>query len=85
MKLPPKDELLEDYTFSMGETRGRQARVMDLLTDVEVLLGQHLVYVHAPTGKEKWDHDLEAAVATLRRARSLLRQNLDTRGGASVS
>jgi hypothetical protein len=67
---------LEHYSFQMGPDRARLAVAMDELTDAIILLGKHRLYVHEPTGEEKLNGDVNAALNHLEHVKRLLTAGL---------
>ena len=66
-----KDEL-EKYEFMMGETRGRLAVTLDVLTDTLILVGQHGVYCTSARNPGVPALDLQAVLANINGAKELV-------------
>ncbi|WP_088254878.1 hypothetical protein [Fimbriiglobus ruber] len=65
MNLPEPDaERLDDYRFQMGHDAGNLALVLDNLTDVLRLLGQHKVYCRVEKGLRAGEPPLDIVELT---------------------
>ena len=65
MNLPEPDaERLDDYRFQMGHDAGNLALVLDNLTDVLRLLGQHKIYCRVEKGLRAGEPPLDLVELT---------------------
>lgn len=79
MALEPADrERLDDYRTMMGDEAGNLAFVLDRLTDVMALVGQHTVYCRIEKGLHAGEPalDLSAVLAGLRDAKALVQETM---------
>ena len=78
MLTDPEREQLGDYRFQMGEDAGNLAFVLDRLTDVLAMIGQHKVYCRVEKGPRAGEPPLDVAeiVQTLEKAKGLVQESL---------
>jgi hypothetical protein len=79
MQLDPEDrQKLEDYQLMMGNEAGSLALVLDQLTDVMALVGQHTVYCRIEKGPHAGEATLDLAEVMngLQTAKNLVQQTL---------
>ncbi len=79
MELTPVErEQLADYQQMMGDEAGSLALVLDRLTDVLALVGQHTVYCRIEKGPHAGDAalDLAEVMNGLQTAKSLVQQTM---------
>lgn len=67
-----RQQELERYEFMMGETRGRLAVTLDVLTDALILVGQHGVYCSSARNPSVPALDLQAVLANINGAKELV-------------
>ena len=67
-----RQQELEKYEFMMGETRGRLAVTLDVLTDTLILIGQHGVYCSSARNPAVPALDLQAVLANINGAKELV-------------
>ena len=67
-----RQDELEKYEFMMGETRGRLAVTLDVLTDALILVGQHGVYCTSARNPKVPALDVQAVVAGITGAKELV-------------
>lgn len=63
---------LEKYEFQYGQSRGRLAVALDVLTDALILIGQHGVYCRSARNPELPALDLERVLADINGAKELV-------------
>lgn len=68
---------LERHEFMMGRERGRLAVALDLLTDSLILVGQHGVYCTSSRNPAKPALDLQAVLAGIEGAKSLIQSVME--------
>ena len=75
---PVEREQLDDYRRMMGDQAGNLALVLDQLTDVMALVGQHTIYCRIEKGLHAGEPalDLAAVLAGLQTAKELVQQTL---------
>ena len=75
---PDEREKLEDYQQMMGREAGSLALVLDNLTDVMALIGQHKVYCRVEKGPRAGEPplDLVAVLDGLQKAKSLVQATM---------
>jgi len=75
---PEDREKLGDYQFMMGEDAGRLALVLDQLTDVMAMVGQHTVHCRVEKGPRAGEAplDIEQLLDVLQSAKSLVQETL---------
>ena len=75
---PDESEKLEDYQQMMGREAGSLALVLDNLTDVMALIGQHKVYCRVEKGPRTGEPplDLVAVLDALQKAKSLVQRTM---------
>jgi hypothetical protein len=71
-------EELEKHEFMMGETRGRLAVSLDMLTDALILIGQHGVYCVSGRNPSKPALDLETVLSEITGAKELIQSVMET-------
>ncbi len=79
MPQSPEDrEKLADYQFMMGEDAGRLALVLDQLTDVMAMVGQHTVHCRVEKGPRAGEAplDISQLLEVLQNSKSLVQQSL---------
>ncbi len=67
-----RQQELEKYEFMMGETRGRLAVTLDILTDALILVGQHGVYCTSTRNPSVPALDLQSVLANINGAKELV-------------
>jgi hypothetical protein len=88
MQLDPAErQKLEDYQFMMGNDAGSLALVLDRLTDVMALVGQHTVYCRIEKGPHSGEATLDLAEGMngLQTAKTLVQQTMQALRGAGGS
>ena len=70
------DDQLTRYQFQMGPTRGRLAKVLDILTDALALAGQHGMYCRNPSGSRPAS-DLRLIMGQLEDSKGLIIEAMD--------
>lgn len=63
---------LERYEFMMGESRGRLAVTLDVLTDALILIGQHGVYCTSARNPNVPALDLQSVLTNINGAKELI-------------
>src|SRR5205085_9106697 len=79
MQLDPAERhKLEDYQLMMGDEAGSLALVLDRLTDVMALVGQHTVYCRIEKGPHAGEATLDLAevMKGLQTAKTLVQQTM---------
>src|SRR6266702_455870 len=67
-----RQDELEKYEFMMGETRGRLAVTLDVLTDALILVGQHGVYCTSARNPNVPALDVQVILANINGAKELV-------------
>lgn len=75
---PDERQQLEDYQQMMGREAGSLALVLDNLTDVMAMVGQHKVYCRVEKGPRTGEPplDLVAVLDALQKAKTLVQQTM---------
>jgi hypothetical protein len=67
-----RQQELEKYEFMMGESRGRLAVTLDVLTDALILVGQHGVYCTSARNRSVPALDVQAVLNNINGAKELI-------------
>jgi hypothetical protein len=69
---------LDNYQFMLGEDAGRLALVLDQLTDVMAMVGQHKIHCRVEKGARAGEPPLDIVelLNTLHKAKGLVQQSL---------
>ena len=75
---PEEKEKLDDYQFMLGPEAGRLALVLDQLTDVMAIVGQHTVHCRVEKGLRAGEPPLDVAqlLETLQDAKLLVQETM---------
>jgi hypothetical protein len=75
-----EQQSLDDYRTMYGESAGSLALVLDQLTDVMAMIGQHNVYCRVQKGPRAGEPPLDVVelLQTLQKAKSLVQETLQT-------
>ncbi len=75
---PEDREKLADYQFMLGDDAGRLALVLDRLTDVMSMIGQHKVHCRVEKGPRGGEAplDIEQLLEVLQSAKTLVQETL---------
>jgi hypothetical protein len=72
-----RHELIEHLEFKHGRDKGRLAAAMDLLTDLEVVVGSHMAYCHQAKKTLKPPADIQAALEHIAHTKELVASLLE--------
>jgi hypothetical protein len=75
---PEEKEKLDDYQFMLGADAGRLALVLDQLTDVMAMVGQHTVHCRVEKGPRAGEPPLDVIqlLETLKDAKLLVQETM---------
>ena len=78
MMSPEEKEKLDDYQFMLGPDAGRLAVVLDQLTDVMAMVGQHTVHCRVEKGPRAGEPPLDVVqlLETLQDAKLLVQETM---------
>jgi hypothetical protein len=77
-RTPEERQRLEDYRTMMGRDAGNLALVLDTLTDIMAMLGQHKVYCRVEKGPRTGEPPLDLAeiLDTLQQTKALVQETM---------